>query len=329
MITVWGMPIMASVGQILLAVQSEVLGDGLMRQIRDVGTNYMVTCTEHKNGMEHSPSMGIRKEEYINFRGKKVEAGAVHCFTCGYQADLPTWIAHVLGLGDSVAGMRWLMLRFSYAVGGERAEIPLSLEREIAPLKYIDQLVVDAYAKNLEEFDGVKEYLKTQRHLTDETIRLFSLGASEEGNVTIPIYMEGGECLFIKERSIYQKKYLNSMGVEKGQTLYGVHLLNRGEKEIWVCEGEFDCMSLWQRGKRAVSLMGSSINEHQAKMLMRYSGGKIIAALDNDKAGWAGTRRLKDMLLPMGGRVFTVKYGDVQGDWNSMSDSDMEKITLI
>ena len=72
MITVWGMPIMASVGQILLAVQSEVLGDGLMRQIRDVGTNYMVTCTEHKNGMEHSPSMGIRKEEYINFRGKKV-----------------------------------------------------------------------------------------------------------------------------------------------------------------------------------------------------------------------------------------------------------------
>lgn len=41
MLTIWGMPIMANLEQVVLAVRVTLAGTGLLKDVRDVGTNLM------------------------------------------------------------------------------------------------------------------------------------------------------------------------------------------------------------------------------------------------------------------------------------------------
>ena len=97
MITIWGVPIVATVEQVLKDIKLQLYGTGLLREMNSTGADLMSTCPFHKNGKEHSPSCGVLLKEKV-VREKKYEAGTVHCYTCGYTADLPQFIADVLGL---------------------------------------------------------------------------------------------------------------------------------------------------------------------------------------------------------------------------------------
>lgn len=342
MIVIWGKPVMAEVEQIVDAVRAELLPHGLMKDKRDVGSDIMVTCTEHKSGRERKPSMGISKTDKVTFDGKSIPAGTVHCFTCGYTAELPAWIARVFGMSNPVAGMSWLMKRFAYAVGGERADLRLNLTRGgRKQVQTIPESEVAQYMVMLDNHPEGMEYLTGTRKMTQETIERFCLGFNPtESAVTIPVRLPDGRCLFIKQRNINTKVYLNESGVPKTMTLFALHELNlhlnalklMGERvdnlQVWICEGEFDCMALWQRGKLAVSVMGSELTEHQAKLLMRLGVGSFVAATDNDDAGRKGARIIKNLLIPMGGKVYNVRYGRTTKDWNAMSDEEFSSICL-
>ena len=55
--------------------------------------NVTITCPFHKNGAENKPSCHVFKEE----DDPKITYGTVHCFTCGYSASLPQFVADCFG----------------------------------------------------------------------------------------------------------------------------------------------------------------------------------------------------------------------------------------
>ena len=114
MITVWRMPIVATVEHIVKDIKLQLYGTGLLREVNDTGSDLMVTCPFHGGGKEHNPSCGISKQEKT-VNGKHYEAGTVHCFTCGYTADLPQFVADMLGLSNPLAGYKWLVGRYNYS----------------------------------------------------------------------------------------------------------------------------------------------------------------------------------------------------------------------
>lgn len=343
MIVVWGKPVMAEIDQIVDAVRAELLPLGLLRHKKDTGSDIMLTCTEHKNGRESKPSMGIAKVDKTDINDHTIPAGTVHCFTCGYKADLPSWIARVFGLKDPAAGMMWLMRRFAYAVDGERAEIRLNLNRtkrrqQVATIP--ESEVLEYWAMLDDHEDGLR-YLTEKRGIPRDLIDKFKLGYNpHESAVGIPVRLPDGRCLFIKWRNIHTKVYLNAEDVPKTLTLFGLdevikeiaRLKAAGVDprtlQVWLPEGEFDCIALWKRGKLAAATMGSELTEYQAKLLMRLGVGSFVAATDNDNAGRKGARIIKDLLIPMGGKVYNVRYGETTNDWNAMSDAEFANIVL-
>lgn len=347
MIVVWGKTVMAEVDQIVDAVRNELLHTGLMRRIHDTGNNIMVTCTEHKGGQESKPSMGISKvERYDTIQRREIPAGTVHCFTCGYTADLPTWIAHVLGMESPVKGMDWLMRRYAYGIDGERADLRLNLERtskveaEFVP----DQVVNDLWFAFNQSADAI-DYMVNTRGIPREICNKAKVGYDrEEHAVAFPVTDIKGRTLFIKLRGIEGRRFHNDENSRKSMTFFGITVLIRelnrlkaggqdiSRVKVWVCEGEIDCLTLWRRGILAVSLMGSDMSEQQAKILKRFGVGQVVAALDNpaiDVAGRKGVRKMKDLLIPMGIKVFNVRYNSNKKDWNEMTDEEFAMVELF
>ena len=93
MITIWKTPIVATVEQVLKDLKLQLYGAGLLKEIKNTGSDLMCTCPFHANGKEHNPSCGVLLQQKVT-KDKTYEAGTVHCYTCGYTADLPQFVAH-------------------------------------------------------------------------------------------------------------------------------------------------------------------------------------------------------------------------------------------
>ena len=87
MITIWKTPIVATVEQVLKDLKLQLYGAGLLKEIKNTGSDLMCTCPFHANGKEHNPSCGVLLQQKVT-KDKTYEAGTVHCYTCGYTADL-------------------------------------------------------------------------------------------------------------------------------------------------------------------------------------------------------------------------------------------------
>lgn len=86
MITIWKTPIVATVEQVLKDLKLQLYGAGLLKEIKNTGSDLMCTCPFHANGKEHNPSCGVLLQQKVT-KDKTYEAGTVHCYTCGYTAD--------------------------------------------------------------------------------------------------------------------------------------------------------------------------------------------------------------------------------------------------
>lgn len=147
MITVWNTPIAASVEQILRDLKLMLFAEGLLRDQNNTGSDVMVTCPFHKGGHERKPSCGVSLKEKIT-PDKTYEAGTVHCYTCGYTADLPTFISDLLGMGNPMEGFKWLVGHYNYSAN-DREEIQFNFFRgtDEGQVAAMDEGEVEEYHK--------------------------------------------------------------------------------------------------------------------------------------------------------------------------------------
>ena len=326
MITIWNTPIVATVEQVLREIKLQIYGTGLLKDINSTGADLMVTCPFHSNGREHNPSCGVLLKEKT-VKGKKYEAGTVHCFTCGYTADLPQFIADIMGLENSVAGYKWLIGRYNYSTQ-DREPIELNLYRgQEQKTSCMDEEEVDRYHRDLLNSYEACEYLH-KRNLANWVLYAYKLGYdAEDKTVLFPVRNTQGKVVFYKGRSIVGKHFYNAKDIDKSSLVFGLYEILNGsfqqgiatpESEIWITESEIDALSLISQGEYAVAIMGSHISEAQCKELEKAPFRKFILATDNDDAGRKGASQIKKNLIPKGFRFTNLQWNTELKDINEL-----------
>lgn len=326
MITVWKTPVVTTVEQVVADLKLEVYATGLLRDVNNTGSDLMCTCPFHGNGREHNPSLGVLLHEKV-LGGKKHEAGTAHCFTCGYTADLPQFIADLLSLDNALAGFKWLVGKYNYS-SRERDAIDLNLYRgETEKASYMDEEEIQRYNRELLNSEEASEYLH-KRKLANWILEAYDLGFDPEDNtVLFPVRDLEGRVLFYKGRSIAGKHFYNAKDVDKSSIVFGLWELINGSfvwgtaeniKEVWITESEIDALSLISYGVPAVAIMGSHISEDQCRELERSPFRKYVLATDNDDAGRKGASQIKRLLIPKGFRFTNLRWETDLKDVNDL-----------
>lgn len=327
MITIWGVPIVATVEQVLRDIKLQLYGTGLLREMNNTGADLMITCPFHKNGKEHSPSCGVLLKEKV-VREKKYEAGTVHCYTCGYTADLPQFIADVLGLENSLAGYKWLVGKYNYSAQ-EREPLDLNLYRgQAQKASYMDEEEVERFNKELLNSPVACEYLH-KRKIANWILGAYRLGYDPaDKTVLFPVRDMQGRVVFYKGRSIAGKHFYNAKEIDKSSLVFGLWEICNGhfangvatpDTEIWITESEIDALTLISYGFYAVAIMGSHISEEQCKELERAPFRRFVLATDNDEAGRKGASQIKRLLIPKGFRFTNLKWNTELKDINDLA----------
>jgi len=320
MITIWNVPVVATVEQVLKDIKLQLYGTGLLKEMNSTGSDLMITCPFHKNGKEHSPSCGVLLKEKV-LKNKKYEAGTVHCYTCGYTADFPQFIADVLGLENSLAGYKWLIGKYNFSTH-EREFLDLNLYRGQAQASYMDEELVEGYHKALLKSEVACEYLQ-QRKIANHVMSLYRLGYdTADKTILFPVRDLEGKVLFYKSRSISQKRFYNASDIDKSSVVFGLYELLQGkatpEDYIWIVESEVDALSLVSHGEYAVAIMGSHISEAQCRGLERAPFRRFVLATDNDEAGRKGASQIKRLLIPLGFRFTNLRWNTQLKDINEL-----------
>lgn len=263
----------------------------LLKKIKDVGDDCMITCPYHGNGQERRPSAGIRKED-----------GVFHCFACGETHSLQEVISYCFGNYDDIVGKegwKWLLKNFAITQVEQRNDIVIDCERKVAKIE--KQKRSNAFVSDdiLDKYRYTHPYMY-KRGLTDEIIELFDIGYDEETDcITFPIRDIQGNCLGVARRSTHGKYFNYPNGFEK--PLYGVYELMKfqydrdGIQEVIVCESMLDALSFWTVDKYAVALNGLG-SEMQFEQLRDLPCRTIILCTDMDEAGLKARQKLKKQL---------------------------------
>ena len=254
------------------------------------------------------PSMIVNKEYY-------------YCFGCKASGDVISWYQHQNGSSFIEA------LQVAASMVGIQLDDEFeSNANKIAKEQSANDEAHYNYLTALHEDDAAMEYLHN-RGLTQETIGHFQLGYDRKQNaISIPIYdaydrLQTFGYRFLAGEQRY--KTPNSTTWSKKDNIYNPRALKFEDGPIYVAEGFFDVMSIWQSGKkRAVGLMGSQLNDGVARQFPENS--QVVFVPDAKKD--ADFDIFKKALLQLRNMYPTVKTKVAilqDGDANSVPEEDL------
>lgn len=162
-----------------------------------------------------------------------------------------------------------------------------NIEKDYNPewLKYTQNLcnTVQKWHEGLSEEH--KKYLKA-RKVSAETITRLKLGTNEESRLVIPYFKNSYVSYYITrgEDPKYKKAFIDEYN---DNIIWGLHTLNRNNKELYICEGAFDAICLDQEGFSVVSSMGGYFSKEQKENLKSICAifDIVYTAFDTDDAG--------------------------------------------
>jgi len=247
----------------------------------------------HRNNYDSHPSMGI-----------KVTEGAVlvNCFTCRFKSGQLSYLFSRLASHD----LRWggaldavLELEKQYLALGIQNLKAMGLYRNDSPKpKSIDECLFEPFARKF------APYLQ-RRGISLETGKRWGVGVDvSQKRAVIPVRDFSGKLWGAVGRSYANEtpKYMNYWEMKKGTQLLGAHLIKKSKTTI-IVEGSLDALladqAIHQAGLsedyNVVSILGATLTEQQANLLVRCSN-QVVIALDADEAGQRGLAKAKDLL---------------------------------
>lgn len=299
------------VEQILKQLKSE-LTNGKLRDIEPRnGQNIRVTCPHHKDGMERHPSCNV----FVDETDKVTQLGTVHCFTCGYVASLPEFIADCLDETENREsfGNEWLLERCDTAFLSDIEYLPpIELTKHKKVDKSIDESVLDKYRY-------YHEYM-WYRKLSKWAVDTFEVGYDiDRQMITFPVRDEKGKLQFITARSIKSKFFEIPKFVDKPVYLL-YYILQNNIKHVAVVESQINALYLWSLGIPAVCLFGTG-SSYQYDILKRSGIRVFNLYFDGDYPGRKGAYRFKrtmpddvivnEYIVPEGKDVNNLSYEEI------------------
>ena len=179
-------------------------------------------------------------------------------------------------------------------------------------------------------FNKAKSYLDSRKISIDNLY--ICTGGKYQGRIIIPYYSPNGNLIYFNGRSIIGSdlRYRGpekECGVGKEDVLFFTSFPEK-ESKIYLCEGEFDAMSLAQAGLVGVACGGKNLSDKQATMLANY---KVCLALDTDEAGVIAIEKMYQKLVSIclinpSRRISKVQPPDKFKDWNQFLCEHSAKI---
>jgi len=171
--------------------------------------------------------------------------------------------------------------------------------------------------KNLRETPAAQDYLQITRGFSVETIDHFKLGYDvEKDAIAIPVFKKG-ELVNIRYRYINptgKAKYTQEKGCEVW--FYNEDGISKSLKKgaVLIVEGEFDLMSCWQAGFKAVISPASGKDSYGVWIELLDNIPQVYIAYDNDRPGKAAGLNLAERIGV--DKCLEVCYGDDIKDAN-------------
>lgn len=157
----------------------------------------------------------------------------------------------------------------------------------------------------------------------------------ENHNLVMPYRDVYGNIVALVGRAIFdfKPKYKNTI-FQKGNHLFGLYEAKKSiikNKSVFVVEGQFDCISAYNKGIENIVALGSSnMTFEQFALLTRYTNN-ITLLLDNDDAGKIGA----DKIVRSFGKYANIKnmalpdnYKDIDEFLNECSVDDLEFVLM-
>lgn len=142
--------------------------------------------------------------------------------------------------------------------------------------------------------------LLSYRGFLSKTLRDFDVRICYSGRfkdrVLVPVHDIRGRIITFYTRAISDKvfpKHFPTHNYSKTLNLFNYFRIKNRNRVI-VCEGEFDCMRLYEYGYQAVALSGKSLSSYQHSLLRKFKLVDIM--LDGDDAGRDGTEKIYKQL---------------------------------
>jgi len=140
-----------------------------------------------------------------------------------------------------------------------------------------------------------------EQHTLDQEFIKTTFGVSwSEDKITIPIYDKDGKLLYCKYRHL---NTTNKFSFDTGNhpTLFCLHKI-KDNNTIVLCEGEPDCMKLWQEKIPAVTSTGG-VAKFDEEMAQQLAGKTVYILFDNDEAGQKRVMSASQKLMNVGCKV--------------------------
>jgi len=224
------------------------------------GREWMCRCPHHE---DRSPSLQFN-----------VEKGLWVCFSCGRKGNARSLFGREAENTDE--NIEMLLSRIEMIEKADKTPPT----RSVALAESI-----------LRRYNFPTDYWTVERGFTEETVKAFQLGFDPiAGTPVIPVRDVNGDLLGVIRRMLnntkYGPKYMYPKGFPRGESLFASWLVAKMDtNHVVLTEGSADAMSVWEAGYPALAIYGSSITQHQGRLLRRLGIDSVTLFFDNDDAG--------------------------------------------
>lgn len=244
---------------------------------------YLLPGGKRQSGEWKAGSVNGDEGKSLSVRLTGAKAGVWADFASGENGDLLDLWAAVRGCSMAAA------MTEAKQYLGVRDTMP---EREVKQFKRPEK------PKCQTPKSAVKAWLNG-RGITDETIAAFKVAEQLRGDKAYAVfpYLRDGELVNAKYRNPAEKRDMRQEGGAE-PCLFGWHLIDPKARQVAICEGEIDAMTLHQVGIPALSVNAGAGNhqwiENDWERLERFSD--ILIFFDADEAGQKGAKEVAHRL---------------------------------
>lgn len=214
--------------------------------------------------------------------------GAYYCHKCQTKGNLVTLRKH---LGDYEPPQRRNVFMSQKPQGGVSKAFPGQNEGSTAP---DEKKALEGHERLLGDQEGLR-YVTEKRGVSIDAVRHFKIGLEVDRNgsrwLTIP-HFEKGKLANIKSRSLppAEKTFRRVKGCRS--VLFNVDAL-KDQEEAFLCEGELDAVTLWDRGIKNVVATTTGAGSFDPEWIDQLQAVKrIVLVYDPDEPGQKGAREV-------------------------------------
>jgi hypothetical protein len=238
-----------------------------------------------------------------------LKTGQFNCFGCGFSGDIFTFRMKYENISFDEC-----LKRFAdeYNIKEEKLEIDITKDD-------IERWKNNLYTDKAKE---IKSFLNNVRGITDKSLLKYNIGYDfKKESITIPFYNNGNvTCVkFFNYDIKNNKKNVTTIGKASLLIHPLLDIIETEDIEIYICEGEFDCILLAQFG--LVAITGSAGAKTWKNDWSEYlKGARIIICYDSDDCGREASKKLAKEIY---GIVKNVKIIDLFPHSNSKEMKDV------